>query len=150
MRRPTRTRRLSIAAIVSLLLFVAVAGAGVRSFWTWDEWSLGTGLGVDLIRGCIDFMHQSKGNTVDSPLFAHSSVSADATDTLDSLILPKWSFAGFSERHVGDGNSTFEQTYFAVPLWPLLLLLLIVPVRWLFARAPNTPAFAVVTDVKRS
>lgn len=33
MRRPTRTRRLSIAAIASLLAFGVVAAAGVRSFW---------------------------------------------------------------------------------------------------------------------
>jgi len=30
------------------------------------------------------------------------------------------------------------------PLWPMLLLLLIAPVRWLIARPANSPAFPVI------
>src|SRR6185437_12354296 len=42
MRRPTRTRRLSIAAIVSLVAFVVLASAGVRSLFVYDQWDFGS------------------------------------------------------------------------------------------------------------
>ena len=35
-----------------------------------------------------------------------------------------------------------------MPLWPLLILLLIAPVRWLTARPANAPAFPVIANAK--
>jgi hypothetical protein len=55
MDRPVRTRRLSIAAMVSLLAAVIVAGAGVRSFWIDDLFSLNHGREVDLNYGCFQY-----------------------------------------------------------------------------------------------
>jgi len=36
-----------------------------------------------------------------------------------------------------------------VPLWPLLLLLLIAPIRWLIARPANAPAFPVIAKARQ-
>src|SRR6185437_3656282 len=59
MRCPTRTRRLSIAAMVSLLAAVAVGTVEVRSFWNYDAWHGGKGQDFVLDEGCASFCSRS-------------------------------------------------------------------------------------------
>ena len=150
MRRPTRTRRLSIAAMASLLAFVAAAGADVRSFWNYDIWQTVSnkgGCAIVLGRGCAAFARRSgaalpgaipimpKGHT-------HIDYQPHRSDVLESF----WNFRFQNRADIKQGRgSTFA---FVGPIWPLLLLLLITPVRWLIARPANAPAFPVITERK--
>lgn len=143
MRRPTRTRRLSIAAIVSLLAAVVVAGAGVRSLWSEDSWQSGNGRwGFALSGGCAHFNHCT-GFAAEAAPTGHFHFDA----TPDRSVV--WQMIrGFridreavrSKKH-GDGMDFV----FHMPVWPLFLLLVIPPVRWLIARSENVPAFPVIT-----
>ena len=138
MRRPTRTRRLSIAATVSLLAFVVVAGAGVRSLWTWDVWTDGNGRVVGLEQGCIIYTHTVAARP-DAP---STHLSGNAKD----LPVPK-NVLGFAVENRVEHNQFGNEKVFGlrVPVWFPLLLLLIAPVRWIFARPATTMAFPVVT-----
>lgn len=135
--------------MVSLLAFMMLAGEGVRSFRIWDSWGFGIGRGgVDLVQGRVLYTYEAKATPLESPHFVHVSVYDNRTDNLDHLISRKWIFAGFSVRNFGFPSG---QTYIVVaaPLWFPLLLLLVVPVRWLVAQPTNAPAFPVLTDAKR-
>src|SRR6185437_14795353 len=57
MRRPIRTLRLSIAAVLSLLAFVVVCAAEVNSFWDVHIWQAETGRTVELFGGRIGYQH---------------------------------------------------------------------------------------------
>lgn len=146
MRRPTRTRRLSIAACLSLLVFVLVGSAGVRSFWIWDGWVYTPKAeltGIMLHRGSIFCVHP-RGETLQGGL-RHVSGPANADPGLPGSILGF--FVSNDLDHGADGERTFA---LQVPLWFPLFLLLVAPVRWLIARPANAPAFPVVTDAKRA
>ena len=140
MRRPTRTRRLSIAAIVSLLLFATVAGAAVRSFWIWDEWgSRNYERWLTLDYGCVVYAHSF--NIKGYPPSPKGHISG-------KVRYPRYegSVLGFYAETISIDGRTYQlDTYhLRVPLWPLLLLLIVIPVRWLIARPANAPAFRVV------
>lgn len=139
MRRPTRTRRLSIAAIVSLAAFALLAGAGVRSFWTWDSWKLGPQSAIGLEDCRILFAHGSR-NLFPGPTH----------QTGYSGRIPGDSVLGFSYTHlrIPMPKTTAEAFVYGVPIWFPLLLLLIIPIRWLIARSTSAPAFPVITDAK--
>lgn len=145
MRRPIRTRRLSIAAIVSCAAFWAVAAFCVQSFRAPDQSrALGRGGFIDLSNGCIDYMHMSKIATLDRRVLEDPSFSVAHSQSWDD----HYSFAGFSFAHsIFDGErSTYEAFFFGLPLWPWLLLLLIAPVRWIIARPSSALAFPIITD----
>jgi len=80
MRRPTRTRRLTIAAVLSLMAFGVVTGAGVRSFWSLDCWENSNGRwGIALAGGCAIFNHHSEFPASYTPIgFYHTDVRPDA------------------------------------------------------------------------
>lgn len=144
MKRPTRTRRLSIAAITSLLAFMALASAGVRSFWTWDGWVFpgeAELTGIMLHRGSIFCVHPT-GETLQGGI-RHVTGPAQADPGFPGSILGF--FVSKDLDHGADGERTFA---LQVPLWFPLLLLLIAPVRWLIARPAEGPAFPVITDPK--
>lgn len=149
MRRPTRTRRLLIAAIVSLIAFVTVSASGVRSFWNWDEWDFGGYvLSVGLKSGCVHAVHVSNSqSTISLRQCGHQSGDIAPEDRNFGQAL-----TGFgAQRNILSlrvGDETIQK--FDLPLWPLLFLLLIPPVRWLIARPANAPAFPVLTDAKRA
>ena len=146
MRRPTRTRRLSIAAIVSLLLFAAVAVPGIRSFWTWEVWSNHNGrLVIALVRGRVAYLRASEAVTQLVPPGYSSYKSSPDWDSV------RVSLCGF-QIDSDTGYHSRDQKLFMMhlPIWPLLLLLLIVPVRWLVAHPANAPAFPVIADAKRA
>lgn len=145
MRRPTRTPRLSIAAIASLLAFGVVLGIGVRSFWMWDQWHLGMGKIIAIENGCVSYAHISDKSDR-FPMLKHDTFQAGGMPAINDSIPPIWSFAGFSQRQIA--TSRVEAFSFGAPLWPLLLLLLISPVRWLMAR-PIGPAFPVIADASK-
>jgi len=142
MRRPTRTRRLSIAAIASSLAFVVVAGAGIRSLWNLDCWENANGRwGIALAGGCAHFNHHSGMVVQYIPIgFYHIDLKLDRSDAARAI----WGFSIDREFvHLKNGNG--RNFYLHLPLWPLLILLLIAPACWLIARPANAPAFPVVT-----
>ena len=155
MQRPTRTGRLSIIAILSLLALVAVAGIGVRSFWFQKSWTLQPASirrvaerVFTLNRGCVSYQQVSW-------------ISATSPTDLRALGYMSGDFKSPSPGHRGIfGFSETKEVVFIltdrtlvivvvdVPLWPLLVLLLIAPLRWLIARPAGGPAFPVVIDSK--
>ncbi len=137
MRRPTRTRRLSIAAIVSLMAFVVVSGASVRSFWIYNGWGFGRFRYLDLQRGRVVYERFSGGSF--ETMADHSRFLSNPATPLDALSTFK--FAVLDQTLFG-GIRVFV---IWTPLWPILLLLLIAPLRWLVARPANAPAFPVLT-----
>ncbi len=148
MRRPTRTRRLTIAAKVSLLAFMIVAAVGVRSYRTSDRWNLG-GRRIMLIHGRVLDAYDPADAAVTFPV--HESYSAVNPYLPELFLPPKWSFAGFSwsdiENVTISNCKRSTELCLGAPLWFPLLLLLISPVRWLIAPRVAGAAFPVVTDV---
>jgi len=124
-----------------LLAFVAVATADVRSFWIFDVFYL-KGIGFQLNYGRAQYEQWS--GLPDSEGFIHETGAAIKYSTWDPL---KFSvFKEVLQSRVGAPIIVFDAI---IPLWFPLLLLLIVPVRWLIARPANAPAFRVITDAKQ-
>ena len=145
MHRLTRTRRLSIAAMVSLLLFVAVAGEASRSCRIWDQWHIGNGKTISLENGCILYTHVS-GVAGEFPVMKHASFDPKTIINMNDRVPASWIFAGFSERYRKMNASPFIGFFrFSVPIWASLIPLLILPVRWLIGRPANAPALPVIT-----
>jgi len=138
MRRPTRTRRLSIAAIASLLGFVVVAAAAIRSFRVASDTKIGWRNDILLEGGYITYLHIYQTREV-----------RDQSGNLKWPIKFRWIGGGF---RVGQWiltlykQYTFVQCGIELPVWFPLLLLLIAPVRWLIARPANAPAFPVIAN----
>ena len=126
MRRPTRTRRLSIAAILSFLAFVVVAGIGVSSFWVKEQCNF-----IRLESGRAECVFVS-GKPDTSRVFGAYSNS--------------WSLLGCKANILGAYTRLGDSTPFTIqsPLWIPLSLLLLAPAFWLIARPANTPAFQVI------
>lgn len=145
MHRSTRTRRLSIAAIVSLLAFVAVAGIGARSFWTWDtfeSWGDDGDRAFELVHGCVAYTRTSP----DPPrqlLGArdHVHLVGQKSPSLYAVEQAIWGFNLTKQSLVGAKGFSIR-----LPIWPLLLLLLIGPIRWMISRPAGGPAFPVITE----
>ncbi len=143
MRRPTRTHRLSITAIVSLLGFAVAAGAGVRSFWVQDgfrfkHWQL-----IQIDTGCIFYSrwHGRAAARKEGIIEFHVSSS----DTQWRLGMTDfWKFQVNDQQIISAQPGLWAVWTVGIPLWPILLLLLIAPVCWLIARSSNAPAFPVV------
>ena len=147
MRRPTRTRRLSIAAIASLLAFVVAAGFTVRSFWMVNGWIDKSGQFIALDAGLLTYTHVSATDFFPSGHVWHIwNSSRPNRQALGDAI---FGFrAGKSYTSEEPGNVT--QFTIAVPMWSILLLLLVAPARLLIARSANAPAFPVIADAKQS
>ena len=64
MRRPARTRRLSIAAILSLLAFVVLMGEGARSLWSWEQVAVGNGMALGVDAGSFFFAYDNQGMVI--------------------------------------------------------------------------------------
>ena len=139
MRRPIRTRRLSIAAIEACALFVLLSFAGIRSFWTWDALSTGS-QAIGLMGGYLVYT-QASGKGVIYSESGHLSGSMQP----HLLDMPK-SFLGFAAKtNVFSSPFGIEKDFaLRVPLWFPLFLLLVYSGRWLIARPANTPAFQVI------
>ncbi len=147
MRRPTRTRRLSIAAMVSLLLFVVVAAAGVQSLGKWYDWNIGYQHGINLVRGLVIFR---KSSGLKLAAYSPGFYSSDA-GLIYSVAMPSRILGfGLSNETYHGPIGDLKEFLFIVPVWFPLLLLLIAPMRWLVARPVNAPAFPVITDAKQS
>ena len=153
MRRPTRTRRLSIVAIVSLVVFVGLAGAGVRSYTTWDEWQFNIHHSVGIYHGY--FYYWNTHLTLPPGITPKWTSGHSSGGQTTAEPLPYKSFLGFFYDREGglDRYPAYPDDYQSsiyIPLWFPLLLLLILPVRWLIARRANAPASPVITDAKRA
>jgi len=143
MRRPTRTRRLWIASIGSLLAFVVVAGADVRSFWNYDIWQRGSKdkeWTFVVAAGCAGV-----GRGAAIPLLASGHVHFDHQPNRSDVLESFWNFEARNRDNSNGGSGII----LVGPLWPELILLLIIPLHWLCARPQNAPAFPVITDTKR-
>jgi len=147
MRRPTRTRRLSIAAMVSMLAFVAVAMAEIRSFRVWDGWFIGNTQRIAISRGYFQYGHLWISSPELVPFQILHVSGHDVTSTA-----PHKTFLGVSYEHVvfWQGPPNYDLHLFSISVSFPLLLLLIIPTSWLIARPADAPAFAVVTDAKQS
>lgn len=142
MRWPTRTRRLWIDAVLSFVAFLAVVVAGTRSFWVWDAWGFGNGTIIGLEGGCVLFTHQKP--ILQPPLKGPlHGVMEPAEFDFPGSILGFVVAKDLSHNHAG--NPIFG---LQVPLWPLLLLLVVIPIRWLIALPANAPAFPVIACTK--
>ena len=144
MRRPTRTRRLSIAATVSLLAFVILVVAGIRSLWVFDAIGRPTqagGWAIELADARATFeLVLSAGAS--GPI-GRGHVSARLRPNSSIVGRAIWGF--HAEKTVLPRMKLIQ---IITPLWALLLLLLIAPVSWLIARQANPPAFPVVNQAK--
>lgn len=145
MRRPTRTRRLSITAILSFVAFVVTATSGIRSFWSMDEFDFGQDRAIALNGGCLHYARASFKFRQDP--FGHLTWRYQII-TYPNNFLGFATWKGVVRFSKGTGTGTGSVFHLRVPLWPLLLLLLIAPLRWLIARPANAPAFPVITDAK--
>jgi len=149
MRRPTRTRQLSIAAIMSLLATVVKAGAGFRSFWSYDIYGIygsGAWQGIGIEKGRVVFM-RTWGTALTTQSYPAGHFSGK-----ENLGVP-WGVCGFSVNKESSPPAPYPDAHtfvLAMPLWLLLLLLLIAPVRWLIARPANASAFPVITDAPQA
>lgn len=138
---PTRTRRLAIDAILSFAALLAVMAAGTRSFWVWDAWGFGNGTIIGLEGGCVLYTHQKPilQPPINGPL--HGVMEPEEFDFPGSIL----GFVVAKDLSHNAGRPIFG---LQVPLWPLLLLLVVIPIRWLIALPANAPAFPVVTCTK--
>lgn len=148
MNRPNRTRRFSVAAILSLLAFVTLAIAGIRSFSNWNAWGMGSHKRVLLTHGYIQY---ARFRITVLPV-SRATLMLERSHSIGSLPdLPDRSFLGFSYEHDQSRgpSARYEGHYFWVPLWFPLLLLLIAPALWVIARPITGQAFPVITDAGR-
>ena len=150
MRRPTRTRRLSIAAIASLLLIVAVTAEGIRSFKVLDQLAYGYPFRLVIVGGDIGYVHIT-GIYVsqwDGPLgFISEDVAGDGWDNPVCWFRMRVTNTSVS----GPGPIRIFEVW--VPLWFLVLFLLIALVLWMISRPASSlsrPAFPVITDAKQT
>lgn len=140
-----RTRRLSIVAVVSFVAFVVVAVITIRSFWLSDGWADNSGHFIALEGGRIAYTHIFVPNYLPSGHLP-ASMSPDR-QVLENAI---WGFRAYKSSIPSDPSGQAIPAFrAAVPLWPLLVLLIVAPVRWLRAQQSNEPAFPVITDGKQ-
>lgn len=142
MRRPIRTHRLSTAAIVSCAAFLLVAFAGIRSFWITDGMTFGQHRAVGFIGGNAIYVHADYKVT-QAPIKFQSGYFQKFQHPPGILGFVIWNQV---LRVTGRNFKVFRVL---VPLWPLILLLLIAPIRWMMALPIQAAAFPVVTDGKQ-
>lgn len=147
MQSPIRTRRLSIAAIVSCTVFSAIAVGALRNDKLWHRDGVRNHREIYLASGCITYWSMSNVTAPDPQfliLQPSTGVRADRRET-------NWSFAGFSLKEGTEEfnkNRFYELIRFHALLWPMLPFALVVPLLWLIARPTKAAAFPVVTDAK--
>lgn len=146
MRRPSRIRRLSVAAIVSLLVFVAVAWIGVRSFRIRSAYELGDHQRILITRGYFQYY---ACRFTPLPVRLEVDYAGPMAMVPD---MPRKAYLGFSFEHRSQNllTSLFDVDLFWLPLWFPLSLLLIAPALWLIARPAKVPAFPVIADERRA
>ena len=134
MPRPTRTRRLSIVARVSFAVFVFGALVELLSFGHRDGIFVEDSPNIGLDEGSIVYYQEL-------PL-------TDAAQQPRPFAYNFWFISAV--RNQFPNSPTLAYLRIQVPLHFPLLLLLIIPMRWLIARPANAPAFPVITDANRS
>jgi hypothetical protein len=136
--------RMSIVAMLSLLAFMVVVAADIRSFRIGDYWG-SSWRSIALDHGSIIYS-QFWG----SGLYHLSGRVQHATGHQTAWMgsISAWKFGTNYKNY----RQTDDVQFFAIwiPLWLPLLLMLFAPVRWLIARPANAPAFPVVTDAKQT
>jgi len=151
MRRPTRTRGLSIAAAVSLVLFIAIAALWVHSYtMTYTELHQRIRVQGQQIEFATDFLRVCDGG-----IYFHPEVTQFAAANIDAneekqLLQSRGSSYALMKQPPWDGAAwPDDPNGWHGPLWIPLLLLLIAPVCWVIAHPASTTAFPVVTDAKQ-
>lgn len=152
MRRLTRTRRLSIVAGVSLVLFSAIAVLWVRSYtMCYSELHQRIRVQGQQIDFTTDVLRVCDGG-----LYFHHEVTqfpgANINSNEEKLLLQsRGSSYAFMRQPPWDGASwPGDPNTWHVTLWIPLLLLLIAPVCWLIALRADTAAFPVVSNAKQA
>ena len=151
MRRPTRTRGLSIAAAMSLVLFIAIAALWVHSYtMTYTELHQRIRVQGQQIEFATDFLRVCDGG-----IYFHHEVTQFAAANIDAneekqLLQSRGSSYALMKQPPWDGAAwPDDPNGWHGPLWIPLLLLLIAPVCWVIAHPASTTAFPVVTDAKQ-
>ena len=141
MHRPTRTRRLSIAAIVSLVVFALLGGAGVRSLWIWDQWNFKSPRLFRLSNGRVSYWQWTGSQPFPGDdQFEHLSGKADG-QTVSTMLKFQ-----MENEEIYPNAAPVRVFALIIPLWFPLLLLLALPCCWLIARPANAPAFPVIAE----
>jgi len=135
---------MSIAAMMSFAAFVVLAVLSVRSFWTWDLLSDGVSEMITLSDGCVMYTHTSTSGASGTSLNGH--ISGRGYPNRRSI---RRAALGFSATRsiLPSGLGQLQISQVTLPLWPLLLLLIVMPVLWLIARPPAGLAFHVIADI---
>lgn len=128
MHRPIRTRRLAIAARVSLAFFVLGALVELLSFGNRDGVSIGDSPRFGLSEGSI--------------LYYQELPLTDAAQQPRPFAHSFWYISAVRGQY--PNSPTLAYLRVQLPLHFPLLLLFIVPIRWLIARPANAPAFPVI------
>ena len=139
-----------IVALLSMVAFLAVAAVGVRSLWVHDSFYEFGDFGdreIDIYNGCVAFRRQAPNSPrkLITLIVARGHTATQLTPSPHSV---GQAFRGFEKTETDLTASKIIVV--KTPVWPLLLLLLVAPMRWLIARSPNAPAFPVITDAKQS
>jgi len=147
MHRPVRTSWISIAAIASFVAFAMLAVFAARSFWSWDRFTDGTSETVTVTDGGITYQHVSAAAlpAVGQKLHLSGPSSPDSRSIRRAI----WGFRA-TRRVLPSGLGQVEISQVTFPLWPLLLLLIVMPVLWFISRPEGAAAFPVLTDVSSS
>jgi len=136
---------MSFAALLALSL------AGIRSFWTSDALYLPAGCRLLISHGYFQYSHTWISQAPGYPLKERSLSYESGLDPMEPGSLGTH-FLGFSYLHIKASQTSNCLDLFElwIPLWFPLLLLLIMPGRWLAARPVSAPAFLIATDSKQA
>jgi len=135
---------------MSVAALVALSFVGVRSFWTSDALDLPAGNRLLISHGYFQYSHTWISEAPGSPVSYRSlSYESGLSPTEPGSLGTR--FLGFSYLHIKASQTSNCLDLFElwIPLWFPLLLLVIVPVRWLIARPANAPAFSIIAETKR-
>ena len=135
-----------VVALVSMVAFLAVAAVGVRSLWVHDsffEWGDYGDRAIDIYNGCVAFERQlpDPPRRLITGIDVHQHTAVQLTPSLHSIAQ---AIRGFEKTETDLTASKIIVV--TIPIWPLLLVLLIAPLRWLIARPADAPAFPIITD----
>jgi len=134
MRRPTRSRRLSIAAIVSITGVFVIAAAAVRSLWAFDHLDFTSAQGIGLSEGCIVYWRWSGKSLI--------GMNTEGNPPILGALRP---YIGTHEKQVFSTSSMNPKCFYvSVPLGLPLLILAITIAYWLVGREADEPAFPIV------